>query len=102
MQPRTAFHRPSIWSPWMWSLTVGCIVGSAWSSSAPAPALAPVLSHPVLQPAGSRHHHSAPVSIYRSPASLRGGHGLGFIRTRERSVGIVQLLLSPVSSSPAL
>ncbi|KAI1895327.1 hypothetical protein AGOR_G00105160 [Albula goreensis] len=75
------------WAPWMWSLTLGCIVGSVWSSSSPAGSSAASDSSIDTGPLGatasfshSEHHfhgakhHSAPISIYRSPASLRGGH----------------------------
>lgn len=76
---------------WMLLLAVGCIVlGSAWGSSsssssssdlhllsptpgAPLPPALPRPDHP-QGPQGPRHHQP-PVSIYRSPASLRAGHG---------------------------
>ncbi|XP_067894698.1 neurexin-3-beta-like isoform X2 [Heterodontus francisci] len=51
---------------WIWSLTLGCIVSTAWSSSGSS-------SHHDHHFHGSKHH-SVPISIYRSPASLRGGH----------------------------
>ncbi|KAJ7990994.1 hypothetical protein DPEC_G00292630 [Dallia pectoralis] len=72
-------------SPWMWSLTLGCIAGSVWSSSprgrqdnaavaAGPPGQASSYTNPELHLQDTRYHPSAPVSIYRSPASLRGGH----------------------------
>ncbi|XP_028853262.1 neurexin 3a isoform X15 [Denticeps clupeoides] len=70
------------WNPWIWSLTLGCIAGSVWSSSlARQPAssdgsaerASSMLAQPEPHFHGSRRH-SVPVSIYRSPASLRSGH----------------------------
>ncbi|XP_010876923.3 neurexin 3a isoform X18 [Esox lucius] len=72
-------------SPWMWSLTLGCIAGSVWSSSprgrqdnsmaaAGPPGQALSYTSPEHHLQDTRHHPSAPISIYRSPASLRGGH----------------------------
>uniref|UniRef100_A0A8K9V0V5 Laminin G domain-containing protein n=1 Tax=Oncorhynchus mykiss TaxID=8022 RepID=A0A8K9V0V5_ONCMY len=72
-------------SPWMWSLTLGCITGSVWSSSprgrqdnnvaaARPPGQATSYTYPEHQLHGTRHHSSASVSIYHWPASLRGGH----------------------------
>ncbi|KAJ8341236.1 hypothetical protein SKAU_G00335270 [Synaphobranchus kaupii] len=94
------------WAPWMWSLTLGCMVGSAWSSSlaggsgvsdsaaaaAGPPGATASLSHSEHHFHGARHH-SAPISIYRSPASLRGGHG--------ESLRLPSLPLPP-SRSPTL
>ncbi|XP_046874301.1 neurexin-3a-beta-like isoform X2 [Hypomesus transpacificus] len=73
------------WTPWMWWLTLGCIMGSVWSSSpvrrldnsvaaAGPPGVATSYTHPEPHLHGPRHRASAPISIYRSPASLRGGH----------------------------
>ncbi|XP_078090571.1 neurexin 3a isoform X44 [Mustelus asterias] len=54
-------------APWIWSLTLGCIfISTVWSSSGSS-------SHHEHHYHGSKHH-SVPISIYRSPASLRGGH----------------------------
>ncbi|XP_043929975.1 neurexin-3-beta-like isoform X2 [Protopterus annectens] len=62
---------------WIWSMLWGCIIGSVWSSSTV-----------VSSSSGSQHehhfygskHHSVPISIYRSPASLRiGNAGTTFI-----------------------
>ncbi|XP_026781912.1 neurexin 3a isoform X28 [Pangasianodon hypophthalmus] len=74
---------------WMWSLTLGCIAGSVWSSSSSAsytgnsaaPAGRPVASTSHAYSERDSHVlHSAPVSIYRSSASLRSGHaGTTFI-----------------------
>ncbi|XP_042597966.1 neurexin-3a-beta isoform X22 [Cyprinus carpio] len=70
------------WTPWMWSLTLGCIVGSVWSSSpgsdssvaaAGPPGVATSYTHPE-HPLNNRRHHASPISIYRSPAFLRSGH----------------------------
>ncbi|XP_045579641.1 neurexin-3a-beta isoform X4 [Salmo salar] len=72
-------------SPWMWSLTLGCITGSVWSSSprgrqdnnvaaAGPPGQATSYTYPEHHLHGTRHHSSASVSIYHWPASLRGGH----------------------------
>ncbi|XP_065100917.2 neurexin 3a isoform X12 [Paramisgurnus dabryanus] len=75
------------WTPWMWSLTLGCIVGSAWTSSpsrraasldssvvaAGPPGAASSYTHPEL-PFHSGRHHNSPISIYRTPAFLRSGH----------------------------
>lgn len=73
---------------WMLLLAVGWMVlGSAWGSSssssdlhllsptpgAPQPPALPRPDH-AQGPQGPRHHQP-PVSIYRSPASLRAGHG---------------------------
>uniref|UniRef100_A0A667XHG7 Neurexin 3a n=1 Tax=Myripristis murdjan TaxID=586833 RepID=A0A667XHG7_9TELE len=67
---------------WMWWLILGCITGSAKGRSDNSAALAgppqgeaAAYTHPEQHPLhGTRHHSSAPISIYRSPASLRGGH----------------------------
>lgn len=73
---------------WMFLLAVGWMVlGSAWGSSssssdlhllsptpgAPQPPALPRPDH-AQGPRGPKHHQP-PVSIYRSPASLRAGHG---------------------------
>ncbi|XP_041122158.1 neurexin 3a isoform X31 [Polyodon spathula] len=65
------------WTSWIWSLTLGCIVGSAWSSTDSASPTSASSSSPYLHHEHHFHgskHHSVPVAIYRSPASLRGGH----------------------------
>ncbi|XP_038629674.1 neurexin 3a isoform X6 [Scyliorhinus canicula] len=62
-------HRPprcSPRAPWIWSLALGCIAGTVWSSSGAA-------THHDHHYHGGKQH-SLPISIYRSPASLRGGH----------------------------
>ncbi|XP_051578007.1 neurexin-3a-beta isoform X5 [Myxocyprinus asiaticus] len=70
------------WTPWMWSLTLGCIAGSVWSSSpssdssvaaAGPPGVATSYTHPD-HPFHNARHPASPVSIYRSPAFLRSGH----------------------------
>lgn len=62
----------------MCSLFWGCIVTSVWSSSNVASSASS--SSSVSQAQYEHHfhgskHHSVPISIYRSPVSLRGGHG---------------------------
>ncbi|XP_072555218.1 neurexin-3-beta isoform X10 [Paramormyrops kingsleyae] len=72
MRPPCRFH----WTPWLWSLTLGWMVSSTWISSANGRRELPHLEKHL------RGHHtpSAPVSIYRFPASLRGSHaGTTFI-----------------------
>lgn len=70
-------RRPA-WTLWMCSLFWGCIVSSVWSSSNVASSASS--SSSVSQAQYEHHfhgskHHSVPISIYRSPVSLRGGHG---------------------------
>ncbi|KAJ8409115.1 hypothetical protein AAFF_G00241360 [Aldrovandia affinis] len=74
---------------WMWwALTVGWLAGSAWSSTPESDSATPdqALGTPSTSSSSSSSAsfslhgpvgrlHPAPVSIYRSPASLRGGHG---------------------------
>ena len=66
-------------APWMWwALTaLGCFAGSAWSSYPERVPGAPLasLSHPGLRGLGVPPPHPPALSVYRSPASLRGGHG---------------------------
>ncbi|XP_068256394.1 neurexin 3 isoform X24 [Nyctibius grandis] len=69
-------RRPA-WTLWMCSLFWGCIVSSVWSSSNLASSASS--SSSVSQAQYEHHfhgskHHSVPISIYRSPVSLRGGH----------------------------
>ncbi|XP_048806049.1 neurexin 3 isoform X14 [Lagopus muta] len=69
-------RRPA-WTLWMCSLFWGCIVTSVWSSSNVASSASS--SSSVSQAQYEHHfhgskHHSVPISIYRSPVSLRGGH----------------------------
>ncbi|XP_009992215.1 PREDICTED: neurexin 3 isoform X4 [Chaetura pelagica] len=69
-------RRPA-WTLWMCSLFWGCIVSSVWSSSNVASSASS--SSSVSQAQHEHHfhgskHHSVPISIYRSPVSLRGGH----------------------------
>ncbi|XP_051503038.1 neurexin-3a-beta-like isoform X12 [Myxocyprinus asiaticus] len=70
------------WTPWMWSLTMGCIAGLVWSSSPGSdsseaatgpPGVATSYTH-LDNPFHNTLHHAAPISIYRSPAYLRSGH----------------------------
>ncbi|XP_071282816.1 neurexin 3 isoform X23 [Agelaius tricolor] len=69
-------RRPA-WTLWMCSLFWGCIVSSVWSSSnvASSASSSSSVSHAQYEHHfhGSKHH-SVPISIYRSPVSLRGGH----------------------------
>ncbi|XP_063295674.1 neurexin 3 isoform X10 [Pelobates fuscus] len=55
--------------PWLWSLLWGCVLSGTSSAGTP-------FSHPLHQLLHflPGRHHPAPVSIYRTPASLRGGH----------------------------
>ncbi|XP_013919803.1 PREDICTED: neurexin 3 isoform X2 [Thamnophis sirtalis] len=73
---RTAPGRCPAWTLWMGSLVWGWIVSSARSSSG---ADLPASSSASSQVQQEHHfhgskHHSVPISIYRSPVSLRGGH----------------------------
>ncbi|XP_024853582.1 neurexin 3 isoform X25 [Bos indicus x Bos taurus] len=67
-------RRPA-WTLGIWSLFWGCIVSSVWSSSNVASSSSSPGSHSQHEHHfhGSKHH-SVPISIYRSPVSLRGGH----------------------------
>ncbi|XP_043552967.1 neurexin 3a isoform X41 [Chiloscyllium plagiosum] len=62
--PRSCRRSPS----WIWYLTLGSVVSTVFCSSS-----GPVL-HQEHHFHGSKHHSVSPISIYRSPASLRGGH----------------------------
>ncbi|XP_053101388.1 neurexin 3 isoform X40 [Hemicordylus capensis] len=65
------------WTLWMCSLFGGCIVSSAWSSSSvdlPASSSSSALQAQQEHHFHGSKHHSVPISIYRSPVSLRGGH----------------------------
>ncbi|RXN08872.1 neurexin 3 isoform X20 [Labeo rohita] len=86
MRPSRAAAAPFLgrlgWTHWMWSLTLGCIISSVWSSSpssdssvaaAGPPGVATSYTHPE-HPLHSGRHHTSPISIYRSPAFLRSGH----------------------------
>ncbi|XP_075609892.1 neurexin 3 isoform X9 [Balearica regulorum gibbericeps] len=69
-------RRPA-WTLWMCSLFWGCIVSSVWSSSNVASSASSSSSVSQAQYEYHFHgskHHSVPISIYRSPVSLRGGH----------------------------
>ncbi|XP_021568597.1 neurexin 3 isoform X7 [Carlito syrichta] len=74
---RSPARRPA-WTLGIWSLFWGCIVSSVWSSSNVASSSSSS-SSPGSHSQHEHHfhgskHHSVPVSIYRSPVSLRGGH----------------------------
>ncbi|XP_010764596.1 neurexin-3b-beta-like isoform X3 [Notothenia coriiceps] len=79
MLPKGKPHEGQLF--WVLLLSVGCtVVGSAWGSSSDLHLLSPSPGAPVPpalprpeHPQGPRHHQP-PVSIYRSPASLRGSH----------------------------
>nr|XP_035949919.1 neurexin-3-beta isoform X5 [Halichoerus grypus] len=70
--------RGPAWTLGIWSLFWGCIVSSVWSSSNVASSSSSS-SSPGSHSQHEHHfhgskHHSVPISIYRSPVSLRGGH----------------------------
>ncbi|KAF6351950.1 neurexin 3 [Rhinolophus ferrumequinum] len=69
--------RQPAWTLGIWSLFWGCIISSVWSSSNGASSSSS--SSPGSHSQHEHHfhgskHHSVPISIYRSPVSLRGGH----------------------------
>ncbi|KAM9555699.1 neurexin 3 isoform 40-T49 [Guaruba guarouba] len=77
IDPNICPGRRPAWTLWMCSLFWGCIVSSVWSSSNVASSASS--SSSVSQAQYEHHfhgskHHSVPISIYRSPVSLRGGH----------------------------
>ncbi|XP_054017949.1 neurexin 3 isoform X25 [Melanerpes formicivorus] len=77
IDPSICPERRPAWTLWMCSLFWGCIVSSVWSSSNVASSASS--SSSVSQAQYEHHfhgskHHSVPISIYRSPVSLRGGH----------------------------
>lgn len=53
---------------WIVPLTLSGLLGVAWGASS-------LGAHHIHHFHGSSKHHSLPIAIYRSPASLRGGHG---------------------------
>ncbi|XP_033271855.1 neurexin 3 isoform X11 [Orcinus orca] len=74
---RSPPRRPA-WTLGIWSLFWGCIISSVWSSSN-VPFSSSSSSSPGSHSQHEHHfhgskHHSVPISIYRSPVSLRGGH----------------------------
>ncbi|XP_055144588.1 neurexin 3 isoform X21 [Symphalangus syndactylus] len=74
---RSPPRRPA-WTLGIWFLFWGCIVSSVWSSSNVASSSS-TSSSPGSHSQHEHHfhgskHHSVPISIYRSPVSLRGGH----------------------------
>ncbi|XP_060118974.1 neurexin 3 isoform X25 [Heteronotia binoei] len=74
---RIAPGRCPAWTLWMCSVFGGWIVSSAWSSSGVDSPASSSSSASQAQPEHHFHgskHHSVPISIYRSPVSLRGGH----------------------------
>ncbi|XP_052594632.1 neurexin 3 isoform X21 [Peromyscus californicus insignis] len=73
---RSPPRRPA-WTLGIWSLFWGCIVSSVWSSSNVASSSSSSSAGSHSQHEHHFHgskHHSVPISIYRSPVSLRGGH----------------------------
>ncbi|XP_057344245.1 neurexin 3 isoform X10 [Manis pentadactyla] len=71
--------RQPAWTLGIWSLFWGCIISSVWSSSHVASSSSSSSSSPGSHSQHEHHfhgskHHSVPISIYRSPVSLRGGH----------------------------
>ncbi|XP_004837168.1 neurexin 3 isoform X17 [Heterocephalus glaber] len=75
---RSPPRRPA-WTLGIWSLFWGCIVSSVWSSSHVASSSSSSSSSPGSHSQHEHHFHSSkqhsvPISIYRSPVSLRGGH----------------------------
>ncbi|XP_066129026.1 neurexin 3 isoform X13 [Saccopteryx bilineata] len=73
---RSPPRRPA-WTLGIWSLFWGCIVSSVWSSSNVASSSSSSSSGSHSQHEHHFHgskHHSVPISIYRNPVSLRGGH----------------------------
>ncbi|XP_030887245.1 neurexin-1-beta [Leptonychotes weddellii] len=52
---------------WIVPLTLSGLLGVAWGASS-------LGAHHIHHFHGSSKHHSVPIAIYRSPASLRGGH----------------------------
>ncbi|XP_053917829.1 neurexin-1 isoform X28 [Cuculus canorus] len=52
---------------WIVPLTLSGLFGVAWGASS-------LGAHHIHHFHGSSKHHSVPIAIYRSPASLRGGH----------------------------
>ncbi|XP_077179505.1 neurexin 3 isoform X34 [Paroedura picta] len=74
---RLAPGRCPAWTLWMCSVFGGWIVSSAWTSSGGDSPASSSSSASQAQPEHHFHgskHHSVPISIYRSPVSLRGGH----------------------------
>ncbi|EFB29568.1 hypothetical protein PANDA_010016, partial [Ailuropoda melanoleuca] len=53
--------------PRLFPLTLSGLLGVAWGASS-------LGAHHIHHFHGSSKHHSVPIAIYRSPASLRGGH----------------------------
>ncbi|KAM8781173.1 neurexin 3 isoform 22-T22 [Rhynchonycteris naso] len=76
---RSPPRRPA-WTLGIWSLFWGCIVSSVWSSSNVASSSSSSSSSSSGSHSQHEHHfhgskhHSVPISIYRNPVSLRGGH----------------------------
>ncbi|XP_070271912.1 neurexin 3 isoform X20 [Myotis yumanensis] len=79
IHPRRSPPRRPAWTLGIWSLFWGCIISSVWSSSNVASSSSSSSSSPGSHSQHEHHfhgskHHSVPISIYRSPVSLRGGH----------------------------
>ncbi|XP_061467859.1 neurexin 3 isoform X3 [Rhineura floridana] len=72
---RTAPGGCPAWTLWMCSLFWGWILSSVWSSSSvDLPASSSASQAQQEHHFHGSKHHSVPISIYRSPVSLRGGH----------------------------
>ncbi|XP_054571840.1 neurexin 3 isoform X9 [Eptesicus fuscus] len=79
IHPRRSPPRRPAWTLGIWSLFWGCIISSVWSSSNVPSSSSSSSSSPGSHSQHEHHfhgskHHSVPISIYRSPVSLRGGH----------------------------
>lgn len=73
---------------WIVPLTLSGLLGVAWGASS-------LGAHHIHHFHGSSKHHSVPIAIYRSPASLRGGHGGSEVPS---SRGLLPLSLSTLRS----
>ncbi|XP_036123540.1 neurexin 3 isoform X7 [Molossus molossus] len=78
IHPRRSPPRRPAWTLGIWSLFWGCIISSVWSSSnvasSSSSSSSPGSHSPQEHHSHGSKHHSVPISIYRSPVSLRGGH----------------------------
>lgn len=78
---------------WIVPLTLSGLLGVAWGASN-------LGAHHIHHFHGSSKHHSVPIAIYRSPASLRGGHG-GSAKPSSRGL-LPHLLFPPCARFSAL
>ncbi|XP_025874225.1 neurexin 3 isoform X41 [Vulpes vulpes] len=100
---RSPPRRPA-WTLGIWSLFWGCIVSSVWSSSNVASSSSSS-SSPGSHSQHEHHfhgskHHSVPISIYRSPVSLRGGGHAGATYIFGKSGGLI-LYTWPANDRPS-